>query len=182
MPRFLPLRALTLALTAATFTLSSCATSEDLPPATSPTDATAETTTEIPPGASPATVNYVHDGDTLFLSTADDDNLKVRLTGIDTPEIGENAECYGEEATALLRSLLPEGAEVFTAADVEPFDQYGRALLYVFTTDGTFVNLEMVKQGAAEAVRIGENDAYWSELATEFDTARASGVGSWGRC
>jgi micrococcal nuclease len=181
MPR-LSFRSVTLALTAATFALSSCASSEGLPPTTSPTDATGETTTEIPPGASPATVNYVHDGDTLFLSTATDDNLKVRLTGIDTPEIGENAECYGDEATALLRSLLPEGSEVFTVADVEPFDQYGRSLLYVFAADGTFVNLQMVEQGAAEAVRIGENDAYWEELSAAQNSANSSAGGLWSSC
>jgi micrococcal nuclease len=50
----------------------------------------------MPADASPATVNYVHDGDTLFLTTPSDANLKVRLLGIDTPEIGDTLECYGD--------------------------------------------------------------------------------------
>jgi micrococcal nuclease len=130
----------------------------------------------MPADASPATVNYVHDGDTLFLTTPSDANLKVRLLGIDSPE------CYGDEATALLRELLPEGASVFTAADVEPLDQYGRSLLYVFTADGTSVNLEMVARGAAEAVRIGANDAYWQQLSTAESIATESSAGRWGAC
>jgi micrococcal nuclease len=136
----------------------------------------------MPADASPATVNYVHDGDTLFLTTPSDANLTVRLLGIDTPEIGDSPECYGDEATALLRELLPEGASVFTAADVEPLDQYGRSLLYLFTADGTSVNLEMVARGAAQAVRIGANDAYWQQLSTAESIATESSAGLWGAC
>jgi micrococcal nuclease len=136
----------------------------------------------MPADATPATVNYVHDGDTLFLTTPSDANLKVRLLGIDTPEIGKNIECYGDESTALLREMLPEGASVFTAADVEPLDQYGRSLLYVFTADGTSVNLEMVARGAAEAVLIGANDAYWQQLSTAESIATESSAGRWGAC
>jgi micrococcal nuclease len=136
----------------------------------------------VPANAIPATVNYVHDGDTLFLTTATDSNLKVRLTGIDTPEIGDNLECYGDEATALLRSLLPEGTAVSAAADIEPLDQYGRSLMYLFTADGTFINLEMIAQGAAEAVSIGQNTAYFDRLSAEESLADSSLVGKWGAC
>jgi micrococcal nuclease len=136
----------------------------------------------MPASATPATVNYVHDGDTLFLSVPSNDNLKVRLIGIDTPEVGDNLECYGDEATALLRSLLPEGTQVMVAPDRDPLDQYGRSLLYVFTSDGASVNLAMVASGAAEAVRIGQNDAYWSQLTDAESLARSSAAGMWGAC
>jgi micrococcal nuclease len=136
----------------------------------------------IPANAIPATVNYVHDGDTLFLATAADSNLKVRLLGIDTPEIGDNLECYGDEATALLRALLPEGTAVSAAADIEPLDQYGRSLMYLFTADGTFINLQLVAQGAAEAVSIGQNTAFYEQLSAEESLARTSALGRWGAC
>ena len=176
------------ALAAATALLAGCTQSgpTSVPSDQSlPADAGGRVATPVivmPSGASPATVNYVHDGDTLFLSTPSDANLKVRLLGIDTPEIGDNLECYGDEATGLLRELLPEGTPVFTAADVEPLDQYGRSLLYVFTADGTSINLEMVARGAAEAVRIGENDAYWDQLSTAESIATESAAGRWGAC
>src|SRR5690606_37661104 len=94
----------------------------------------------VPAGARSEVVEYVHDGDTLFL----EDGTKVRLLGVDTPEIGEHAECYGDEARALLRELLPEGTRVRVVADVQPLDQYGRALLFLFTDDDRLVNLELI--------------------------------------
>jgi micrococcal nuclease len=136
----------------------------------------------IPTSAIAATVNYVHDGDTLFLATATDTNLKVRLIGLDTPEIGDNAECFGSEATDLLRTLLPEGSEVLAAPDVEPLDRYGRSLLYLFKPDGTFVNLELVRQGAGEALQIGQNGAYFPQLQSAQDAAESESAGMWGAC
>ena len=132
-----------------------------------------------PNEAEPATVNYVHDGDTLFLTTATDDNLKVRLLAVDTPEVDE---CYGSEATDHLRELLPEGSTVFTLEDTEPLDQYGRSLLMVWTADGTLVNLELVAKGYAEAVFIGENRLYEDEFEAAEDAAQTSSLGIWGEC
>jgi micrococcal nuclease len=101
-------------------------------PATSPGPSTREATDPrgapandhsggIPVGAFPATVTYVHDGDTLFLEIANTE-LKVRLIGIDTPELASTqrpdaSECYGEEARELLRDFLPEGTEVWAIAN-----------------------------------------------------------------
>ena len=139
-------------------------------------------TTSIPDAAQPATVNYVHDGDTLFLDTPLDANLKVRLLGIDTPEVGENAECFGDEATAQLRTLAPEGSTVYTLPDEEPLDKYGRSLLYLFTPDGELINLTLVADGFAEAVVLGANDAYAPELFAAEDAARDARLGFWGSC
>jgi micrococcal nuclease len=132
----------------------------------------------VPAAATPATIEYVHDGDTLFLS----DGTKVRLLGIDTPEIGEHLECYGDEATALLRSLLPEGTGVRVLADVQPLDQYGRSLLFIYTDSGELVNLTLIEAGAAEAVVLEPNVLFSSQLEAAEDIARASGVGMWGAC
>jgi micrococcal nuclease len=136
-----------------------------------------------PDVAWPATVSYVHDGDTLFIEPDDGSGeLKVRLIGIDTPEVGENAECYGEEAASLLRSLLPEGAAIYALADRDEFDQFGRSLLYIYAPDGELVNLTMIEEGAAEAVVIGSNDLYADQLFDAEDAARSAGLGMWGQC
>lgn len=132
----------------------------------------------LPAGTTPAVVEYVHDGDTLFL----EDGRKVRLLGIDTPEIGENAECWGEEAAMLLRTLLPEGTAVQVLADEDPLDQYGRSLLFVYAPDGTNVNLELVKRGSAEAVFYEPNDLFQSELRAAEREARDAGRGQWAAC
>lgn len=131
----------------------------------------------------PATVTYVHDGDTVFLQPDDGgDELKVRLIGIDTPEVGDERECFGDEAPEMLRSLLPEGAAVWALADREELDRYGRSLLYLYGADGSFVNLTMVEKGAAEAVVFGQNDLYADQLFAAEDEARAAGLGMWGVC
>jgi micrococcal nuclease len=132
----------------------------------------------VPAGARSEVVEYVHDGDTLFL----EDGTKVRLLGVDTPEIGEHAECYGEEARALLRELLPEGTRVRVVADVQPLDQYGRALLFLFTDDDRLVNLDLIEAGAAEAVVLKPNVLYAEELEAAEDRAQLAGSGMWGVC
>ncbi|GAA3866095.1 hypothetical protein GCM10022381_07200 [Leifsonia kafniensis] len=140
-----------------------------------------------PADATVMTVDYVHDGDTLFLlptdaPTSDSGTVKVRLIGLDTPEIGDQAECYGDEATEQLQALLPEGTQVGVAADIEMLDQYGRSLFYLWTEDGRFVNYELVAAGAAEEVTYAPNDAYADLFRTAEISARSSGVGLWGAC
>ena len=132
----------------------------------------------MPADATEAVVEYVHDGDTLFLA----DGRKVRMLGMNTPEIGENLECYGDEATAALRSLLPEGTHVWVQHDLEPLDQYGRSLLFVYTDDGTNVNLELLRQGAAEVEMYSPNLLLQNEVHAAEDAARAAGVGLWAAC
>ncbi|MBH0099629.1 thermonuclease family protein [Salinibacterium sp. NSLL150] len=149
------------------------------------TDA-ASATIGIPTDAFAATVNYVHDGDTLYLQNGSAE-LKVRLIGLDTPELSSQQnpdaeECYGIEARELLRDFLPEGTTVWAAEDREPEDRYGRSLLYVYLQDGTFVNLAMVELGAAEALKVGLNDHYWPELRDAEDDAYAAKLGMWGSC
>ena len=139
-------------------------------------------TVALPADATPAIVNYVHDGDTMFIKTGSDENLKVRLLGIDTPEVGDNLECYGDEATQALRDLAPENSTVWVLPDRESFDQYGRSLLYLWQADGTFINLALVEQGYAEAVFIGDNREYETEIEAAEDEAQAAERGIWGEC
>lgn len=132
----------------------------------------------IPANATQAVVEYVHDGDTLFLA----DGRKVRLLGINTPEIGKNAECYGEEATAELRGMLPEGTPVWVAQDVEPLDQYGRSLLFIYTDAAVNVNLALLRSGAAEVEMYSPNLMLQAEVGAAEADARAAGLGLWGVC
>ena len=132
----------------------------------------------IPANAVEATVDYVHDGDTLFLT----DGTKVRLLAVDTPEVGDNLECMGNESRDYLRQLLPEGSTVYTLADAEPTDQYGRALLFIWTSTGTLVNLDLVEQGYAEAVFIGGNRLYEEQVEAAEGAAQDAGRGIWGSC
>ncbi|MFT4030460.1 MAG: thermonuclease family protein [Protaetiibacter sp.] len=132
----------------------------------------------VPDDAGEAWIDYVHDGDTLFLT----DGRKVRLLGIDTPEVGEHAECWGDVARDRLRELLPEGTHVRTVADVQPLDQYDRSLLFLFTDDGALVNLGLIRDGYAEAVVLEPNVLWADRLEAAEDEAQAASRGIWGAC
>jgi micrococcal nuclease len=136
----------------------------------------------VPAEAIAGTVIRVHDGDTLHIRTSASDDVTVRLIGIDTPEVGENLECYGDEATELARKLMPEGSTVWALADGGTHDKYGRALYYLFTDEGLLVNEALVAQGAAETLLISNNDRYWPELEAAEAEARDEGRGVWGAC
>ncbi|KQW08119.1 hypothetical protein ASC66_04045 [Leifsonia sp. Root4] len=161
--------------------------------------ATVEGDSEPPQGAAEApprpetavavTVDYVHDGDTLFVypeqATAvlgSTEKTKVRLLGIDTPEVGEDAECFGAEATEALRALLPEGSTAWALTDTNPTDRYGRSLLLMWTDDGRFVNNEMLLGGAATVLQIDPNRAHTELFHRSETAAAASAIGLWGVC
>ena len=100
-----------------------------------------------------AAVKHVIDGDTLVLT----DETRVRLIGIDAPEIenrdyGHRGEPYGEEAKQLLKQMV-EGKEIDLKNGPEAKDRYGRRLAYIYLSGSFFVNQRLVEIGAAEAYR-----------------------------
>jgi micrococcal nuclease len=110
----------------------------------------------------------------------------VRLIGIDTPETKDPDEpvaCYGAEATAFTKALLPKGTSVRLERDVEPRDYYGRLLAYVTrASDALFVNLELARRGYADALAISPNLAHDDEIRSSVEQARADDLGLWGAC
>ena len=92
-------------------------------------------------------VTAVIDGDTIAVSKAG----RVRLLGIDAPEIGRGFDTqapFAQQARERLIELVfrrwvrlePDGAT---------HDVYRRRLAYVFREDGVFVNAAMVRDGLA---------------------------------
>lgn len=139
--------------------------------------------------AEPADVGQVEqvlDGDTIDVAIGGDVE-RVRLIGIDTPEVahaaGEVDECYGPEATAFTAGQLPAGTAVRLVRDVVARDDYGRLLAYVFRrTDGVFVNEAIVAGGYARPLTIAPNDAYADRFVAAARAADAAGLGLWSAC
>ena len=135
------------------------------------------------PGA--ATVEHVIDGDTLVVDIGGVEE-HVRLIGIDTPETvapERPVECWGPEASARTKELLPPGTALLLERDVEARDDFGRLLAYVTKVDDdTFVNLQLVEEGAADARSYPPNTARQPELDAAEQRARAAGAGMWGAC
>ena len=98
-------------------------------------------------GADDERVTKHTDGDTLWLSGIG----KVRLIGMDTPEVFGQVECFGREASAFVERPCRSAAEVRYRLGVEERDRYGRALAYVWLRDGRFLNRLLVARGYAPA-------------------------------
>jgi endonuclease YncB( thermonuclease family) len=136
----------------------------------------------LPPGGQLARIARVVDGDTVNLTSG----ARVRLVQIDTPEVYFSAECYGEQASAVTKRLLPPGTLVrlYREPKTDAVDGYGRLLRYVFRVrDGLDVNLRLVRVGAAAPYfydsRRGRYAARLERLARR---ARSLHLGLWGRC
>jgi micrococcal nuclease len=141
--------------------------------------------------AANASVANVVDGDTIDV-VIDGREERVRLIGIDTPEIAHDAfaerpatdgECFGDAASAFTSSLLPTGTAVRLERDVVGRDDYGRLLAYVYRADdGVFVNREIVRRGYARPLTIAPNVAH-SELFVEAArAAERADTGLWSAC
>ena len=139
----------------------------------------------IPASAQRATVDRIVDGDTFWVRASGSGPLpigvrtKVRLLEYDTPERGQ---CWFTQASRALAALTPVGSEVWLVADREPFDRYGRALRYAFTTHGVLVDVEMVRQGMGRALLVRPNDAHIAEIDAAEIAAKRARRGLWGAC
>jgi len=125
-----------------------------------------------------AEVVSVTDGDTIWVEI-EGEVERLRYVGIDTPEVGDNAEPFGEEATAANRSLVGAG-RVCLEGDVSDRDRFDRLLRYVWLEDGTLVNEALVREGLAEAVRFPPDTKHHdARLAPAAEEAREERLGIW---
>ena len=135
------------------------------------------------PGA--ATVVEVVDGDTVVVDIGGRQET-LRLIGVDTPETvdpDQPPECFGAEASAHTKELLPAGTEIRLTRDVEARDRYDRLLVYVERAeDGLFVNLDLVAGGWADDYPYPPNVAHQRDFALAVSEARAEGLGLWSTC
>jgi micrococcal nuclease len=135
-------------------------------------------------------VSRVVDGDTLVLENKE----RVRLIGIDTPEIHESNKLnrdaqrsgqdiatikqLGRQSYEFTRKLV-EGKRVRLEFDVERFDKYKRILAYVYLEDGTFLNAEIVRQGYASLMTYPPNVKYADLFKKLYREARENKRGLW---
>jgi micrococcal nuclease len=132
-----------------------------------------------------ASVERVVDGDTIDVRIGDR-HERVRLLGIDTPEVYVDQgppECYGPEASAFTKELLPAGAAVRLERDVVGRDDYGRLLAYVYLVgDGSLVNETLARQGFARPLTIAPNGVFAARFVAAAVAAEADDLGLWGAC
>ena len=130
-------------------------------------------------------VTRVVDGDTIEVRMPDGELERVRLLLVDTPEVFGGVECYGREASAFVRGLLPAGAVIRLERDVTNRDSFGRLLRYLYLPDGTMLNERLVEGGYAEYHPYdGVNVAPRAAHRGSAGAARRlpSSAGLWGAC
>ena len=130
-------------------------------------------------------VTRVVDGDTVKVRSRGFETT-VRLIGIDTPETrdpSQPVQCFGPEASARAKRLLPMGRRVRLVTDdtQDTRDRYGRLLAYVYV-DRLFVNAELISQGYAQVSTYKDNQRYHIEFARLQQSAIAARRGMWGGC
>ena len=115
-----------------------------------------------------AIVVRVADGDSIeILPQADRPRLRVRLEGVDAPELGE---VFSRDAQRFLRRLVLDRRVTVSGRDV---DRYGRLVARV-TVAGQDASLELLKVGLA-CQRFATDPV----LAAAESRARTAGVGFW---
>ena len=142
----------------------------------------------------PVTVVRVVDGDTVDVQLEDGRTERVRLIGIDTPEVVDPrtpVQCFGREASTHAHELL-DGQPL--SLELDPGqgerDAFGRLLAYLWLPDGRNFGEAMIADGyahgytynqpyayqqafrAAQAVAISKQAGLWSPATCNGDTTQ----------
>jgi micrococcal nuclease len=126
----------------------------------------------------------VVDGDTLHLAAGDwgQETTKVRLLGLDAPEMGTSKSermYFADQSTAFARRIaLDKVAGVYLDERAGSRDRYDRLLAYLELPDGRFLNEELLSEGYAYADRRFRHSYYQKYLQLEAG-ARSGGKGLW---
>src|SRR3954453_5104962 len=140
----------------------------------------------LPPGAFAARVVRVVDGDTLLATPAGGAGVvRVRVIGVDTPETvkpGTPVRCYGPQASAFTKHLLPPGRAGHAVPESGcDTDRYGRQLWDIWLPDGRFLESVLAAAGAARAYPFPPQVAHAALLDDLQRQARDAARGLWGR-
>ncbi len=131
------------------------------------------------------TVTKVSDGDSIQIITVEQTKLKVRLYGIDAPEtpkinrqsgqVHQPGQPYGEESWKALKYKIM-GKKV--KLEILDIDKYRRMVCMVWLDDRN-INLEMVREGYAEAFIEYLKPPYREQFLKAEREAKSTRLGIW---
>jgi micrococcal nuclease len=131
------------------------------------------------------TVTKVSDGDTIHVTTPEKTKLTVRLYGMDAPEtpkinqrtsrINKPGQPYGEKSWMALDAKIM-GKQV--RLDIIDIDRYKRMVGMIWIGNRN-INLEMVKEGCAEAYVEYLKEPYRAQFMQAEREARSAKRGIW---
>lgn len=121
-------------------------------------------------------IKRVVDGDT-FVSVS---GHKVRMIGMNTPEVFGEAQYYGQEASDFSKQRL-EGQTVYLFKDVSETDQYDRWLRFVFIEDDPIMfNETLIMEGYANTMSLSPDVLFTKKFSQLKREAQNNGIGLWG--
>lgn len=125
----------------------------------------------------------VVDGDTVDVLLEDSRRERLRLIGMDTPELYDPrkpVQCFAREASARAHELL-DGQRVSIEGDPsqDTRDRYGRLLAYLWLDDATLFNLRMIAEGYAHEYTYHLPYRYQAEFKEAERQAREQQRGLW---
>jgi micrococcal nuclease len=128
----------------------------------------------------PATVTRHVDGDTFVVAVAEPPRgmraaERVRLMGIDTPELGDP---LAAEALAHVERRAGAGP-VYLAFDFRRRDRYDRLLAFVYLPDGTLLNADLIEHGLATVYRRDDLMYFLAQFEDLEREARSRQLGVW---
>ncbi|WP_207060633.1 thermonuclease family protein [Motiliproteus sp. SC1-56] len=131
-----------------------------------------------PSPGEPVQVEHVFDGDTLRLA----DGRKVRLIGINTPELGRDGapdQPLAASARNAARRFVAEARTLSLHTEKDPQDHYGRTLAHLYNGRGQNLEAELLRQGLGFSLSFPPNLALRDCFNTAEAQAQAAGLGVW---
>lgn len=121
----------------------------------------------------------VYDGDTVRLA----DGRRLRLIGLDTPELGYGGipdQPLAQDAAQALSTLLEQhDSQVLMRYDAERRDEYGRWLVHLYLPNKTSITAHLLRSGLATWLTVPP-DTYNLDCYQRAEaSARAANVGIW---
>ncbi len=129
-------------------------------------------------------VARVIDGDTLDIEAPDGakDVTRIRLWGVDTPEIGHGAApdmYFGPEAAAYAKRVLLGRNVHIVLSPKQTRGKYGRLLAYVFVSRGGAMFNEMLLEGGYAYADLRFPHHYSRSFRATEERSRRAGAGLW---
>jgi micrococcal nuclease len=124
-----------------------------------------------------ATIKRVVDGDTYETSSGH----KLRMIGVNTPEVFGEAQYYGREASDFSIKRLKDQT-VYLFRDVSDTDKYGRLLRYLFIeNDPVMFNETLLIEGYANTMTFPPDIKFAKKFVLLEREARENRKGLWGK-
>ena len=146
-------------------------------------------------GASECIVKRIIDGDTFVCILPIAKEEKIRLIGVDAPESRmnrktqsdieksgmdyETIKALGRQSTEFVKTHIKPADVVKLEMDIQPRDNNGRILAYVYLQDGTMLNQLLVEEGFAQVATYPPNVKYKDLFLEAQREARENKKGLW---